>query len=117
MTVLGQKDQKFPDQGSTTPVMMAVVALSILAASLTAEVGQRSLETLRVESAADAVALAMAHGDVELGRAVAIRNQVRVIALEMTGDHDIGFDVLVTVSATASFAREYVGQARASTKP
>lgn len=97
--------------------MMAVVALSVLAASLTAEVGQRSLQKLRVESAADAVALAMALGDAELGRAVAIRNQVRITELVMTGDHDTGFDVVVTVSDSTSEVSHPIGRARASTKP
>lgn len=106
---------------------MAAVAFAVGAISLTARVGDRYLEISQIDAAADAVALAMASGDHALSHEVARWNRVRITSSEITGDHESGFDVWVTVEAMTepgedvadqgSFWSEYRGQARASTKP
>jgi len=97
--------------------MMAVVALALGATSVTAQIGRTFLERARVEAVADAVALAMASGDENLGLAVADSNQVRITDLEISGEPDLGFDALVTVVSERFPKEKYQGTARASTKP
>lgn len=113
--VPGQGDRRRVDQGSVTPLMMAVVALSLLAVSFTARVGEAHLHKVRVDAAADAVALALATGDEELARIVASRNQVRIVDLDIRGTVNAGFDAIVTVVTNRSPAES--AMARASTKP
>ena len=105
------------DRGSITPLMVAVVALALGASSVTARIGRIFLERARVEAVADAVALAMAGGDEDLGLAVAVRNQVRITDLEISGEFGLGFEALVTVVSERFPGEQYQGIARASTKP
>ena len=97
--------------------MMAVVALALGASSVTARIGRIYLERARVEAVADAVALAMANGDENLGLAVAESNQVRITNQVISGEPTSGFEALVTVVSERIPGERYQGTARASTKP
>jgi hypothetical protein len=110
------------DRGSITPIMMAVVAVSVGVSSVTARVGREQIETFHLETAADAVALALATGDHALGLAVAQNNQVLIVDWEISGNAASGFEARVTVGRFgadqwAEPGRQKYAQARASTKP
>ncbi len=117
MTVPGRGEWHNVDRGSATPLMMAVVALSLLASSVTARVGGVHRHMMRVDNAVDAVALALATGDRDLAQFVATRNRVRMVEVQMTGTVETGFDVVVAVAAIEVPGHHYVARARASTQP
>lgn len=91
--------------------MMGVVGLAVLAASMSARLGREFIHVLRLQSAADAVALALATGDRDLAIAVARSNSVHLVDESMVGDPETGFDATVTVADGHSESR-----ARASTR-
>lgn len=91
--------------------MMGVVGLAVVAASMSARLGREFIGALRLQSAADAVALALATGDRDLAIAVARSNSVQLVDESMVGDSETGFDVTVTVADGDSESR-----ARASTR-
>lgn len=91
--------------------MLGVVALAVVAASMSARLGREFTEAIRLQSAADAVALALATGDREAALVVARLNGVRIVGESMVGDPDTGFDVTVTVADGDAESR-----ARASTR-
>jgi|GEM_PF-5545701 len=91
--------------------MLGVVGLAVVAASMSARLGREFIGALRLQSAAEAVALALATGDRELASAVASSNSVQIIDESMVGDPETGFDATVAVADGDSASR-----ARASTR-
>lgn len=99
------------DRGSATPVVLGVVGLAVVVASMTARLGREFTEALRLRSAAEAVALALATGDRDLASDVASSNSVRIVDESMIGDPETGYEATVTVADGDSESR-----ARASTR-
>ncbi|MFM8482242.1 MAG: hypothetical protein ACKOBT_02695 [Actinomycetota bacterium] len=99
------------DRGSATPIMMGIVAVAVVVASMSALLGREFTEAVRLQSAADAVALALATGDRELAGVVASSNSVQIVEESLVGDPEMGFEAMVTVAAGDSESR-----ARASTR-
>lgn len=77
--------------------MMVVIAGAVVASTFVARVGARVIAHARQDWAAEAVALALATGDRTLATEVAVANDVRIVDLDLTGDHDRGFDARVSV--------------------
>lgn len=99
------------DRGSATPIMMGIVAVAVVVASMSVRLGREFTEAVRLQSAADAVALALATGDRELASVVASSNSVRIVDESVIGDAETGFEATVTVADGDSESR-----ARASTR-
>lgn len=99
------------DRGSITPIMMVVVASTVMAMSLTARLGRDVAHASQLDAVAGAVALALATGDREVGVLVAAANGVRIVDVRILGDSVTGFDATVTVADTGGH-----GRARASTR-
>lgn len=106
MTVVGRCDR-----GSITPIMIVVVASTVMSISLTARLGREIVGAARLDAAAGAVALALATGDRNLGGLVASANGVRIVDARILGDVMAGFDATVTVADGTGH-----GRARASTQ-
>jgi len=122
VTIRPHGDRRSVDRGSVTPIMMVVVAVSLGVSSLTARVGRGHIENFHLDIAADAVALAMATGDRDLGLVVAEHNQVRIVDWEISGNAASGFEASVTIGRSEQDQTQKPGlqkyaHARASTKP
>lgn len=91
--------------------MVTIVALTVVTASMSARLGREFIDAARLQSAADAVALALATGDRDLAISVAQLNGVRLVDERTVGDADTGFDVTVTVASGDAESR-----ARASSR-
>lgn len=109
------------DRGSITPIMMVVVASTMISMSFTARLGQEVAEASRLEAVAGAVALALATGNGDVGDLVASANGVRILDTRILGDVMVGFDATVTVADETGHGRARAstqdhGRARASTQ-
>ncbi|MFZ9628702.1 MAG: hypothetical protein ACO3C1_05050 [Ilumatobacteraceae bacterium] len=110
---------RVPDRGQAIPVLLMVVAVTAVMAVGVAAWGVRLSARARVESAADAAALAGVVYGLDAARAIAAANGAEVVGWQWDdprADVSTGRVLTVTVSASGSFG-DLTARARASTRP